>query len=274
MFDLLATVAFWSSAVTGATPIAFAALGALLASRSGSLFVGVEGTLLGSSFVALAVTAQTGSTWLGVAAGFFSGAALGVVNGLLSMQLRMGDVVAGLILQILVLGVTGLLVARWFPNGLAAGAHQIGPPWQGTGIVPVDVVVRQPVLVYVAVAVAVAMAVFLRSRLGLVVRASGDSLRVAYTLRIPVARVCATTRSPQPGRSPASAAPSWGWRSPGCSRPRSRADAGSSLWPASSWRPGAPSSPSWPPSASPSPTPSAFRPPIRHWLRFRCSRTS
>jgi simple sugar transport system permease protein len=189
MFDLLATVAFWSSAVTGATPIAFAALGALLASRSGSLFVGVEGTLLGSSFVALAVTAQTGSTWLGVAAGFFSGAALGVVNGLLSMQLRMGDVVAGLILQILVLGVTGLLVARWFPNGLAAGAHQIGPPWQGTGIVPVDVVVRQPVLVYVAVAVAVAMAVFLRSRLGLVVRASGDSLRVAYTLRIPVARV-------------------------------------------------------------------------------------
>jgi general nucleoside transport system permease protein len=125
MFDLLGSFAFWSSSVTGATPIAFAALGALFASRSGSLFVGVEGTLLGSSFVALAVTAQSGSTWLGVLTGVVAGAALGAANGLLSMQLRMGDVVAGLILQIVVLGGTGLLVARWFPDGLAAGAHQM-----------------------------------------------------------------------------------------------------------------------------------------------------
>jgi general nucleoside transport system permease protein len=189
MFDLLGSFAFWSSSVTGATPIAFAALGALFASRSGSLFVGVEGTLLGSSFVALAVTAQSGSTWLGVLTGVVAGAALGAANGLLSMQLRMGDVVAGLILQIVVLGGTGLLVARWFPDGLAAGAHQMGPAWQGTGMVPIDVVVRQPVLVYGTVLVAVAMTVFFRTRLGLVVRASGDSLRVAYTLRIRVARV-------------------------------------------------------------------------------------
>jgi ABC-type uncharacterized transport system permease subunit len=188
VFDLLGTVAFWSSAITGATPIAFAALGALFASRSGTLFVGVEGTLLGSAFVALAVTAQSGSAWLGVFAGLASGAALGMTNGLLSMQLGMGDVVAGLVLQILVLGMTGLLVARWYPSGLAAGEGRIRRSWEGTGTA-VDVVLGQPVLVYVAVIVAVAMVVFFRSRLGLVVRASGDSLRVAYTLRIPVARV-------------------------------------------------------------------------------------
>jgi ABC-type uncharacterized transport system permease subunit len=189
VFDLLGTVAFWSSSITGATPIAFAALGALFASRSGTLFVGVEGTLLGSAFVALTVTVESGSTWLGVAAGLVSGAALGLGNGLLAMRLGMGDVVAGLVLMILVLGVTGLLVARWYPNGLAAGDRQMGPSWEGTGLAAVDVVIRQPVLVYVAVAVAVAMVVFFHGRLGLVVRACGDSLRVAYALRIPVARV-------------------------------------------------------------------------------------
>ncbi|SHL12437.1 simple sugar transport system permease protein [Pseudonocardia thermophila] len=189
MFDLLGTAAFWSSAITGATPIAFAALGALFASRSGSLFVGVEATLLGSAFVALVVAVQSGSTWLGVLAGLLSGLVLGLVNGLLSMQLAMGDVVAGLVLQILVTGATGLLVARWYPNGLAAGALQLGPSWPSTGDGALDVVVRQPVLVYAAVVVAVAMVAFFRTAPGLVVRASGDSLRVAYALRVPVARV-------------------------------------------------------------------------------------
>lgn len=189
MFDLLGTVAFWSSAITGATPIAFAALGALFASRSGSMFVGVEGTLLGSAFVALVVTDRTGSAWLGVLAGMVSGLVLGLVNGLLSMQLGMGDVVAGLVLQILVLGVTGLLVASWYPSGLAAGDAQLGASWPGTGIGAVDVLLRQPLPVYLVVLVAVAMVLFFRTGPGLVVRASGDSLRVAYALGVPVARV-------------------------------------------------------------------------------------
>lgn len=186
MFDLLATGAFWASSITGATPIAFAALGALLASRSGTLFVGVEATLLGSAFVALAATAQTGSTTVGVLSGVAAGAALGLVSGVLSMQLRMGDVVAGLVLQILVLGVTGLLVAGWYPEGLAAGDLQIGPWWDGTGVAAVDVVVRQPFLVHLTVLVAAALVLFLRTGPGLVLRACGDSLRVARTLNLPV----------------------------------------------------------------------------------------
>lgn len=189
MFDLFATTAFWASSVMGATPIVFAALGALIASRSGTLFVGVEGTLLGSAFVALAVTVQSGSSTVGILAGVAAGAALGLLNGLLSMQLGMGDVVAGLVLQILVLGLTGLLVARWFPEGLAAGDRQLGPAWEGTGIPAVDVVMRQPLLVYIGVAVAVLLVVFLRSRPGLSLRACGDSLRVAYTLQLPVKRI-------------------------------------------------------------------------------------
>lgn len=186
---MLGTTAFWASSITGATAIAFAALGALLASRSGSLFVGVEATLLGSAFVALTVTVQTGSTGLGVLAGVVAGGALGLLNGLMSMQLGMGDIVAGLVLQILVLGVTGLLVARWFPDGLAAGDRQLRPSWAGTGQPALDVVLRQPVLVYLAVVVAVLLALFLRSRNGLRVRACGDSLRVAYALQLPVVRI-------------------------------------------------------------------------------------
>lgn len=182
MFDMLFTTAFWTTSIAGAVPIAFAALGALLASRAGILFIGVEATLLSSTFGALAVALATGSTVLGAAGGALVGLVTAVLFGLLSMTLRMGDVIAGVILLILTIGVTGFLLADWFPQGLTIGADLITPSWPATGNSFLDLFLYQPILVYVCVIIAIGTALFLKSRLGLQVRASGDSLRVSYSI--------------------------------------------------------------------------------------------
>ena len=189
MLDILVTTAFWSTAIAGAVPIAFAALGALLASRAGVLFIGVEATLLASTFAALAVGLTTGSTIAGVLGGVVVGSATALLFGFLSMSLGMGDVIAGIILLILSIGVTGFLLSDWFPQGLTVGADLMSASWPSIGNTVLDLFFRQPVLVYVCVAIAFATAMFLKSRLGLQIRASGDSLRVSYSIGIPLVRL-------------------------------------------------------------------------------------
>ncbi|MDA2986652.1 MAG: hypothetical protein O2789_02855 [Actinomycetota bacterium] len=184
MLDLLITAAFWSTAIAGAVPIAFAALGALLASRAGVLFIGVEAALLSSTFGALAVALTTGSTLAGVVGGAVVGSITALLFAFLSMSLGMGDVVAGIILLILTIGVTGFLLSDWFPQGLTIGADLMGPSWPATGNATLDLFLHQPILVYVCVLAAIAIGLFLKSRLGLQVRASGDSLRVSYSIGI------------------------------------------------------------------------------------------
>ncbi|HEY0279042.1 MAG TPA: ABC transporter permease [Solirubrobacterales bacterium] len=183
------TTSFWNSVILGAGPIAFAALGSLLCSRGGILFIGVEGTLLTSCFFSIAGVAWTGSPFVGVVFGLLAGSLAALVFGYLSMNLRMGDIVAGLVVQIAALGVCGFLLDELFPSGLTVGDHQLTAPWGRTGSKVVDVLLHQAPLIYLVPIVAVAIAMLLRSRWGLKVRASGESLQVAYSLGLPVARI-------------------------------------------------------------------------------------
>jgi general nucleoside transport system permease protein len=104
--------------------------------------------------------------------------------GALSMTLAMGDVVAGIVTYFGALGLTGFLVARWFPGGATIGSRRLTPLWGSTG--QLDFVLRQTPLVYLTVALTIALVVFLRTSLGLRVRACGESLVAARSLGIAV----------------------------------------------------------------------------------------
>ena len=65
------------SVVGASTPILLAALGELVAEKSGVLNLGVEGMMLIGAVTGFAVTFTTGSPWIGVIAAAFSGAAVG-----------------------------------------------------------------------------------------------------------------------------------------------------------------------------------------------------
>ena len=63
-------------AVKSSVAVALAALGELLAERSGVLNLGVEGMMLMGALAGFAVGLATGSPWLGLAAAAVVGAAL------------------------------------------------------------------------------------------------------------------------------------------------------------------------------------------------------
>lgn len=179
------TVEYWNAVLRIATPIGFAALGCLLCSRAGMLLIGVEGVMLMSAFFGIAGTVWTDSIWLGLLTGVLSGVLTSLILGLLTMRIRMGDVVGGLVVHIGAIGVTGFLLSEWFSEtGATTGGKTLEAPWPEFGGELVRLVLHQQPLVYVLVASAIALHLSLRSLTGLTVRVSGESMRAAMALGI------------------------------------------------------------------------------------------
>lgn len=193
MHDLIAPFAsssYWDSVLVLATPIVLAALATLIASRSGTLFVAVEGTMLISTFAAVATTARTGSILMGIVVGVLSGAATAVFSTWLSIDLHAGDVASGLVVAIGGLGLTSFIAQRAFPGGVYLSPDQhLRAPWGSSGDSVVHVLTDQPPLLYVAVLIAAGIVWFLRTRPGLRLRACGEAMEVAQGFGISIRRV-------------------------------------------------------------------------------------
>lgn len=180
---------FWDSAVRLFAPIGLAALGTLVAARAGVLFVGVEGVMLAATFASVAAATQTGSITVGVLAGVVVGLSVALFVAWLSMDLRAGDVVAGLVVAVGALGVTSFLLRRWFSTGAYLATDRLRAPWDLDRSGGLWFLLEQQPLIYLSVALAVAIPLVLRSRFGLRLRACGESMEVAASLGISVRRM-------------------------------------------------------------------------------------
>ena len=91
------------------TPIMLGALTGVICSRSGVINVGIEGQLLLGAFTAAIVSSVTGSLWLGLVCGALAGSLVGVLLAVFAIGYRVDQVVLGVVLNTLVLGLTGYL---------------------------------------------------------------------------------------------------------------------------------------------------------------------
>lgn len=108
MSDFL-TLAFLFSAITAATPLLFAALGGLFSERSGVINIALEGLMLAGAFTAAVVTFQTGNPYLGLLSGIGAGAATAVVYAVAVIRFEADQVVAGMAINFLMLGLPALI---------------------------------------------------------------------------------------------------------------------------------------------------------------------
>src|ERR687888_1594620 len=174
-----------ASGVTYGTPLLYAALGELLAERSGVLNLGVEGMMLVGAVMGFwavqrvhAGTTVSLAAAIGVAA--LAGAAMAAIHAFLVITLRASQIVSGLALTIFA-GAAGLSSYLGADFNLAASParhtfHEVFPAsWQDIRVIG-PIVFGQSVLVYVSWACVVAVWLYLtRTRPGLNVRAVGDS---------------------------------------------------------------------------------------------------
>lgn len=185
-------IGFFAALLRIATPLILASLGEMFAERAGVLNLGIEGIMLLSAMTGFSTAYFTGSLWLGLLAAMATGAAMGLLMGMLTVSLGLSQHVSGI-------GVTMLCTGfAFFFYRLIFG--QPGTPPSITAFQPVaiplladipligPVLFNQFALVYLAlIAVPVAAFVLYRTPWGLALRAVGENPRAADSAGIPVA---------------------------------------------------------------------------------------
>jgi general nucleoside transport system permease protein len=182
-----------ASAVVYGTPLLYAALGELLAERSGVLNLGVEGMMLVGAVMGFWGVQRTGSLGLAIVIAAVAGGSMALIHAFLVVTLRANQIVSGLALTIFA-GAGGL--SSYLGNDLniadqpAKHAFSAFLPrgWQSADVVG-PIFFNQSVLVYASWACVALVGLYLaRTRPGLNVRAVGESPAAADAMGINVVR--------------------------------------------------------------------------------------
>src|SRR5262245_2856766 len=110
-------VLLFAATIRVATPLLLAALAGMFSERSGVVDVGLEGKMLGAAFASAAVSAVSGSVWLGLLAGIGAAVFLSLLIGFACITHRGNQVVAGMAITIMVAGLGPTLALAWFNLG-------------------------------------------------------------------------------------------------------------------------------------------------------------
>ena len=175
--------------ITASTPLLLAAIGELVAERSGVLNLGVEGMMIMGAVSGFVATVSTGQPAIGLAAAILAGMAMAALFGFLTLVLVANQVATGLALTLLGLGLSGL-IGDPYTGKAGIKIQAIHIPYLSDIPLVGRLVFGQDPLVYFAVALTLGVAWFLfRSRGGLIVRAVGDNHSSAHALGYSVVRV-------------------------------------------------------------------------------------
>ncbi|MDA1081937.1 MAG: ABC transporter permease [Gemmatimonadetes bacterium] len=112
---------FLEAVVRGATPLAFAALGELVAERSGVINLGLEGAIVCGALASLVATVAFGPS-AGLLAGGSAGLCIGLIFAFFVLVLRAQQIIVGAAVSILGLGLSAT-VHRALTGGGASAIH-------------------------------------------------------------------------------------------------------------------------------------------------------
>lgn len=98
-----------SSTLRVSTPLIFAALGGMFSERAGVVNIALEGMMLMGAFGAAVGTFAMHSPWLGSACGVGAGVALAAIYALFVIRLRANQIVSGMAINMLAMGLTPFL---------------------------------------------------------------------------------------------------------------------------------------------------------------------
>jgi len=180
------------------TPIALGAMAGLWCERSGVVNIGIEGMMLGSAGVGFMVYATAGDAnsdawlWASIAIAVLTGGAIAALHALMSVTFRVDQIISGVVINLLALGVTGFLRSEVIvPSGVTSGI-----PTQAFGLpllseIPIlgpQLFTARPIFFSMFVVVLASWWVLFRTPFGLRVRSVGEHPSAAETVGIDVIR--------------------------------------------------------------------------------------
>ena len=176
-------ISFIAQMVRIAVPYLFAASGGVVAERAGIVSLTLEGFMLSGAFAAVLGTHYSGSPWIGVLAGIVGGLIFGAIHAVASIRFRADQVVLGVAINLLAIGVTRFFLKLFFASSsnsprvagfggnIKAGGFDNPLLWLGLLIAPV-----------------VAFVIY-KTPFGLRVRAAGEHPEAAESVGVSVSRV-------------------------------------------------------------------------------------
>lgn len=172
------------------TPLLIGTIGEVICERSGILNLGVEGVMSIGAVTAFIITLLTGNPWLGMMVAILAGMLISIIHAFASISLQSNQVVSGLALTMIGLGVSGLLGKPYIgiplPQKMNAWNVPLlsDIPWIG------PVFFRQSPFFYMAIVLAVAAWFVLRhTSLGIRIRSTGENPKATETQGVNVSMI-------------------------------------------------------------------------------------
>ncbi len=185
-----------ASTIRIATPLLLGAMGELVSERSGVMNLGIEGTMLMSSYVAFLVDFQTNSIILAILAAMLTGAFMSLIMAFMASTLKVDQTVTGLALNLLASGIS----LFWYRVAFKGTSTESIPTIQTMGTVKLpflgglpylgEIFFNQGLLTYLAfLMVPVIAFVLYRTHTGLAIRSLGENPRAVDMKGINVTRL-------------------------------------------------------------------------------------
>jgi len=189
MVDMLARM------VRLATPIALGAIAGILCERSGVINISIEGLMLTGACIGFIAALMTGNAWVGLLFAPLAGGVTVMLLAVLAIRFKTDQIIAGTVINILAVGVTGFL-----RNNVILGMQQRGETGSSLPVIPIPVLSsipivgpilfnHQPVAYLMLILVPVVSLLLFRTPWGLRTRAIGEHPRAADTMGINVNRM-------------------------------------------------------------------------------------
>ncbi len=178
-----------------AVPLVFGALGGVIGERAGVVNIAIESQLLFGAFCGAVLGSLTHSPYVGLVAAIAAGVLVALVLGVFTITYKVDQVIVGVVLNVLVMGLTDFLYSQLLvPEGARLNTttrfQNVAIP--GLADIPVigPALFRQTILVYLMyLAVPAVWFALYRTRWGLRLRAVGEHPQAADTVGIKVQRV-------------------------------------------------------------------------------------
>jgi general nucleoside transport system permease protein len=172
------------------TPLLIGTVGEIICERSGILNLGVEGVMAVGAVTAYIVTYNTGSPWLGLCAAIVAGMLISLLHAFASVSLQSNQVVSGLALTMLGLGMSGLLGKPYVGKPLAVKIDTLAIPLLARIPVVGPMVFNQTPFFYMAVLLAIgAWFVLEHTLLGIRIRSCGENPKATETQGVNVSMI-------------------------------------------------------------------------------------
>ena len=205
LLQVLASSNTWQNALQFAALLLLPALGGTISERSGVVNIAMEGMMLVGAYAGVEVAVVSNNVWLGLLAAILCGGLISLLHAVVSINFKANQVISGIAINIIALGLTNYLLFVQTPNGagfpaLAANLRLPYLTWGPLAHLPFigPILFQQNLIFYLAIVILVGIHFLLfRTNIGLRIRAVGEHPQAADTagVNVRLVRYCCVVGS-------------------------------------------------------------------------------